>query len=51
VLIPAGTRGTIVEANPKYGVYTVEISDDDGRTLDLVPARARDLAPPQRRSY
>jgi uncharacterized protein DUF4926 len=36
-------RGTVVDAYPDRGTYTVEVSDDDGRLIELVPVHGRDL--------
>jgi hypothetical protein len=38
-----GRRGTVVDAYPERDTFTVEISDEDGRTLELLPAHRKDL--------
>lgn len=38
-----GAHGTVVEAYPERETFLIEISDEDGRTLDLVPAHRKDL--------
>lgn len=40
---PKGTVGTVVSAHPEDDIYTVEISDAKGRTLELIHARGEDL--------
>lgn len=40
---PQGAVGTVVSAHPEDDAYTVEISDAQGRTVDLVPACSEDL--------
>lgn len=39
----AGAVGTVVAAHPREDAYTVEFSDAQGRTLDLVACHAADL--------
>ena len=38
---PAGTRGTVVSARPDLDGFTVEVTDDAGRTLGLGARRRR----------
>jgi DNA-binding protein HU-beta len=40
---PVGTRGTVVALHPEDRLFTVEVSDDEGRTLDLLPVRRMDI--------
>lgn len=40
---PRGAVGTVVDAHPELDVYTVELSDGAGRTVDLVDTRGADL--------
>jgi hypothetical protein len=40
---PSGTVGVVVAAYPDVDVFTVEVVDGAGRTVDLVPARGDDL--------
>lgn len=40
---PQGAVGVVVSAHPEEDVYTVEIADAQGRTVDLVPVCADDL--------
>ena len=40
---PRGAVGTVVAAHPDVDVYTVELTDGAGRTVDLVDTRAGDL--------
>jgi len=40
---PRGSVGVVVSAYPDEDVYTVEVADGAGRTLDLVAARSDDL--------
>jgi hypothetical protein len=38
-----GTRGTVVDAYTDHDTFTVEVTDEEGRTLELLPAHRRDL--------
>jgi hypothetical protein len=38
-----GTRGTVVDAYPDAGRYTVELFDDGGETMDLLDCLSREL--------
>jgi hypothetical protein len=40
---PTGSVGTVVSAHPEQDLYTVEITDGNGTTLDLLPCRREDL--------
>jgi hypothetical protein len=40
---PAGAVGTVVSAHPEDDLFTVEITDENGMTLDLLPCRRVDL--------
>jgi Domain of unknown function (DUF4926) len=40
---PKGAVGVVVSAYPREDVYTVELVDAAGRTVDLVSARSEDL--------
>ncbi|HEX5246549.1 MAG TPA: DUF4926 domain-containing protein [Gaiellaceae bacterium] len=40
---PSGAVGVVVSAHPDEDVYTIELVDAAGRTVDLVAARAEDL--------
>lgn len=40
---PAGSVGTVVSAHPEQDLYTVEITDAKGATLELLPCRREDL--------
>jgi Domain of unknown function (DUF4926) len=43
VEFPDGKQGTIVDVYPERETFVVEIADENGRTLDLVPVHRRDL--------
>ena len=39
----AGTEGTVVSAHPAEDVYTVEVSDSEGRPIDFLSCSHLDL--------
>lgn len=40
---PAGAVGVVVSAHPDEDMFTVELADARGRTVDLVAASSEDL--------
>ena len=45
---PAGTRGTVVSADPAADSYTVEVSDDEGASLEFLFGERADFVLLQR---
>ena len=43
VALADGRRGTIVDVYPERDTFTIEIADDEGRTVELIPAHRKDL--------